>query len=227
MEWGDCTRESRFGFCTKKTVKSNSYITTHNAIEGRKECGVTLKKTGRSGFRTREVLILYRLRAYYTDVRLSRTHTSVMCVTVSKTDISFPTQRVRKHVSVGLFGCVCRVYTEVHMSLCPVLFISFFMRHSKKFLGSEWVTTHCECNGVKNVKHTWRKMSPMTQWRFMSHVHICSWVCPQESQRDRRSKSLVWSRVHPTVLLQVDTHRNIYRTWSYVQHKCQWARSWL
>ena len=100
-----------------------------------------------------------------------------MCVAVSKTAISLALQRARKHASVGLFGCICRVRTEVHMSPCHVLFIYCCMRHGKKFLGSDRVATSLRTYGVKNVKHPWSKMvSPMTQRRFhvtCSHMLLC------------------------------------------------------
>jgi hypothetical protein len=82
-----------------------------------------------------------RLIAYYTDIDVSHSHKPVMCVAVSKTDISLARQRARKHASVGLFVCVSRVRTEVHTSPCLVLFILFSVRHSKMFLGSERVGT--------------------------------------------------------------------------------------
>ena len=100
-----------------------------------------------------------------------------MCVTVSKTAISLALQRARKHASVGLFGCICRVRTEDHMSPCHVLFIYYCIWHGKKFLGSERVATSLRTYGVKNVKHPWSKMvSPMTQRRFhvtCSHMLLC------------------------------------------------------
>ena len=94
------------------------------------------------------------------------THTRNVCRSNQNCHLTSVGTNTKTRFSV----CVCRVCTEVHMSPCPVLFISFCIRHRKKFL---------------------------TQRRFMSHVHICSFVCPQESQRDRRSKLLVWSRHTP------------------------------
>jgi hypothetical protein len=70
---------------------------------------------------------------------------------------------------------------------------------SRNKLENDRVSTSFHTYGVKNVKHPWNKMvSPWPSDVFMSHVHISSCVCPQESQRGRRSKSVVWSRLTPS-----------------------------
>ncbi len=100
-----------------------------------------------------------------------------MCVVVWKTVISLPIQRVRKHVFVGLFGYVCHVYTEVHMS--HVLFCSYISVCDQT--KSSWEVSELQHtstrNGVKNVTHPWNKMlSLMTHRRFhvtCSHMFLC------------------------------------------------------
>jgi hypothetical protein len=183
---------------------------------------------GKARFRRRWVLVQHQLRAYCTDIHVSRTH---MPRNVCRSEhISLALQRARKHAFFRLFGCVCRVRTEVHMSACLVLFIYFCMRHGKKFSGSQRVATSLPAlarNGMKNVTHPWRKMwSPMTQRRFhvtCSHMLLC--VSTRKSARSTIKIACLVS-TH-TVRLQLDERRNIYRAWSYVQQNCLSARLWL